>query len=108
MNGGLRRKRGLNANEEEINPLEGAINIVDAFLVFVCALIIALVINWNIDPARGREWVQVNQGRELPADTQLRKDLVEVEQEGQGLFYEKIGSVYKDPETGKMFLLTED
>ena len=108
MNGGLRNRSSLSFNDEEVNPLEGAINIIDAMLVFACALIIALVINWNIDPTIGRERVNVNQGQELSQDTQIRNDLIRAEQEGEGQFYERVGTVYMDPDSGRMFILTEE
>jgi hypothetical protein len=43
---GLRNRRRLNSYDEA-NPLEGAINIVDAMLVFACGLMLALVIRWK-------------------------------------------------------------
>jgi len=42
-------RRNSRWRHEEINPLEGAINIVDAMLVFACGLMLALAINWNVD-----------------------------------------------------------
>lgn len=93
-------------SDEEINPLEGAVNIVDAMLVFACGLMLALVINWNVDLSRVKERVDLTRGKELSQDTDIRSDLME--SEGQGELYEKIGTVYKDPETGKLFMLSNE
>lgn len=93
-------------NNEEGNPLEGAINIVDAMLVFACGLMLALVINWNVDLTRGRERVDLQRGQELSQDTDIRNDLIETE--GQGQLYEKVGTVYQDPASGKLFMLTDE
>ncbi|MDD3269291.1 MAG: DUF2149 domain-containing protein [Syntrophomonadaceae bacterium] len=104
MNAGLRSRRRLTANEE-VNPLEGAINIVDAMLVFACGLMLALVINWNVDLKDVRERVNLNLGQEVSQKPDIRSDLIETE--GQGELYEKVGTVYKDPTSGKLFMLTE-
>lgn len=92
--------------DEESSPLEGAINIVDAMLVFACGLMLALVIRWNVDLAQFGESINVTQGEEVTDDADIRSDLMETEGEGQ--LYQKLGTVYKDPETGKMFMLTDE
>lgn len=104
MKGGLRNRGRLRSNEE-VNPLEGVINIVDAMLVFACGLLLALVINWNVDLTMQGEKINLNRGQELSEEPAIRNDLIESEQ-GQGDLYQKVGTVYKDPATGKLFMLT--
>ena len=106
MNGGLRSRRRLRAHDEEVNPLEGAINIVDAMLVFACGLMLALVVNWNVDLTNSKERVNLNRGQEVSQETDIRNDLIKTE--GQGELYEKVGTVYKDPTSGKLFMLTNE
>ena len=106
MNQGLRSRRRLRTLDEEANPLEGAVNIVDAMLVFACGLMLALVIRWNVDLAQFGDPVNVTQGEEVTDDADIRSDLVETE--GEGRSYQKMGTVYKDPATGKMFMLTDE
>jgi len=106
VNQGLRSRRRLRTLDEEANPLEGAINIVDAMLVFACGLMLALVIRWNVDLAQYGDPVKVTQGEEVTDDADIRSDLVETEGEGQ--LYQKMGTVYKDPATGKLFMLTDE
>ncbi|NLN87589.1 MAG: DUF2149 domain-containing protein [Syntrophomonadaceae bacterium] len=101
MGGGLRRKSRW--RHEEVNPLEGAINIVDAMLVFACGLMLALVINWNVDLGAGQR-VNLEQGRAVIDDPAIREDLIETQ--GEGKLYERMGTVYKDPATGQLFMLT--
>lgn len=103
MDGGLRSKR-LRA-PEEVNPLEGAINIVDAMLVFACGLMLALVIHWNVDLDQMGERVDLNRGQEVTQDQDVRNNLIETQE--QGGLYEKMGTVYKDPATGHLFMLTD-
>lgn len=104
MNGGL-RSRGRFRSTEDINPLEGVINIVDAMLVFACGLLLALVINWNVDLTTRGERINLDRGRELTEEPGIRNDLIESDS-GQGQLYQKMGTVYKDPATGKLFMLT--
>ncbi len=103
MDGGLRSRRRLRTTED-VNPLEGAVNIVDAMLVFACGLMLALVINWNVDLANVGERVNLNRGQEVSQDADIRSDLIETQ--GQGELFEKMGTVYKDPVSGKLFMLT--
>ncbi len=102
MGKGLRRNSRW--RQEDINPLEGAINIVDAMLVFACGLMLALAINWNVDLGF-RQRVNLEQGREMTDVPQIREDLIKTQ--GQGELYERIGTVYKDPATGQLFMLTD-
>jgi hypothetical protein len=90
--------------QEEVNPLEGAINIVDAMLVFACGLMLALAINWNVDLGLGQK-VNLEQGREMTDVPEIREDLIKTQ--GQGEAYERMGTVYKDPATGQLFMLTD-
>ncbi len=103
MNGGLRsgRRRTM---AEEVNPLEGAINIVDAMLVFACGLMLSLVMHWNVNLDQIGERVNLERGREVTQAPEIRDDLIEAKD--QGKLYEKMGTVYKDPATGQLFMLT--
>jgi len=85
--------------------MEGVTNIADAMLVFACGLMLALSVYWNIDLGPVGERVDLQQGREVTESLDLRDDLIEVQ--GEGELYEKMGTVYKDPRTGKLFMLTD-
>jgi hypothetical protein len=102
VDGGLRSRRLR--TPEEVNPLEGAINIVDAMLVFACGLMLALVIHWNVDLNQIGSRVDLKRGEDVSQVNDIRKDLIETQ--GQGKLYEKMGTVYKDPATGQLFMLT--
>jgi hypothetical protein len=106
VNGGLRskRQRALRSSEE-VDPLEGTTNIVDAMLVFACGLMLALAFYWNIDLGPIGDRVDLEQGREVTEALDFREDLIETQ--GQGELYERMGTVYKDPRTGQLFMLTD-
>jgi hypothetical protein len=101
----LRNSRRLRTPEDG-NPLEGAVNIVDAMLVFACGLMLALVIHWNVDLEQVRERVELNRGQEVTQDQEVRDNMIETQE--QGGLYERMGTVYKDPVTGRLFMLTEE
>ena len=88
---------------EELNPIEGAFNLVDAMLVFSCGLMVSLVLHWNvqlvgvnIDPVDTKEM------------TQNIEDTINNMNITDGTGYEEMGLVYRDPQTGKLYLLTEE
>jgi hypothetical protein len=85
--------------------LEGIVNIVDAMLVFACGLMLALAVYWNIDLGPVGERINVSRGREVTEAPKIREDLIETRDRGK--LYQKIGTVYKDPETGQLFMLTD-
>ncbi len=90
--------------EEEISPLDGVVNIVDAMLVFACGLMLSLVIYWNVD-IQGNRATQIEQGKDVTQIEQIKQNIEESQKDGD--HYEKLGTVYKDPETGKMYMLEE-
>ncbi|NMB41373.1 MAG: DUF2149 domain-containing protein [Firmicutes bacterium] len=104
MNGGLRNKKFRMLKSTVVDPLEGATNIVDAMLVFACGLMLALAVYWNIDLGPIGERVDLQRGREITESPELRDDLIEAADEGE--LYERVGTVYKDPRTGQLFMLT--
>lgn len=106
MNGGLRSKRRRPLmSSGEADPMEGITNIMDVMLVLASGLMLALSVYWNIDLGPVGERVDLQQGREVTESLDLRDDLIETW--GEGELYEKMGTVYKDPQTGKLFMLTD-
>ncbi|SHH97887.1 hypothetical protein SAMN02745823_01729 [Sporobacter termitidis DSM 10068] len=104
--GNGRLNRG-EAPAEDVNPLDGLANLADIMLVLACGLMLALIINWNVDIAGAAATVPVQQGQEVTQDVGgLTQD------GGQDMNddtkYEKMGVVYKDPATGKLYLVTND
>lgn len=107
MNQGLRQNRLRRFKDaEEINPLDGAVNIVDAMLVFACGMMLSVIIHWNVDLGQAGTRLAVNPGQEVTEAPNIQKDLIQTQTQGQGQLYTEIGRVYKDPATGKLFMLT--
>lgn len=88
--------------DEEINPTDGLINLVDIMLVFSCGLLLSLVISWNVDlQNKGMETVQLEQ--EVSQIDDIQDNIQKSETSGTG--YEKMGTVFKDPNTGQLYML---
>ena len=104
MRGGLRSKR-RHTESEQIDPLSGAINIVDAMLVFACGLMLSLVIHWNVDLGQPGTRVDLSQGQDVTQTLGIQENLIE--SQDQGKVYEKLGTDYKDPTTGQLFMLSK-
>jgi hypothetical protein len=101
VNGRNRLRR--NRKNEAFSPMEGIGNMADAMLVFACGLIVALILSWNVDVTDQGE---INK----PADTKYEVEGIENNQEevidaDQNL--EEMGTVYRDPETGKYYVVED-
>jgi hypothetical protein len=92
--------------DDEINPLDGVANLADIMLVFACGLMLSLVISWNLDLG----------GLTTPVELDRDEGFTEIggleasdkQQQIDSDTYEKMGTVYRDPVTGEMYLLSEN
>lgn len=83
------------------DPAAALVNLVDIMLVFICALIVALVAaNPDSFHARARPH-EITRGQELES---LPEGLG---QGAQGSGMQPLGQVYRDPKTGKLILVGE-
>ena len=97
------RDRRRRREESEVNPMDGVANLSDAMLILAVGIMLALILNWNVD---------ISAVRGQTADTEealtfTEEDLTQSEaQEGQGEL-EKLGAVYYDPATGLYYIIEE-
>lgn len=104
---GARKLRNKTVLSEEINPMDGLANLADVMLVLACGLMLALIINWNVDISgiTGTA-VSMDKGQEVSELQGLTgSDGETLNNETQ---YEKMGVVYKDPISGKLYMVTTD
>ncbi|MEM7138573.1 MAG: DUF2149 domain-containing protein [Myxococcota bacterium] len=92
------RDRFRSRFESDTEPMAVMGNLVDVMLVFACGLIAALLAS-SPELRRGihPDAQDITRGRELPR-------LPDAAQEG-GAGMERVGQVYRDPETGKLILI---
>ena len=89
---------------EEVNPMESVANLVDAMLVLACGLMLALIINWNVDVGSAGTTVELSQDKEVASVSGLSGNGEISDLEGS---YEELGMVYRDPETGKLYMIRQ-
>ncbi|MGD8400367.1 MAG: DUF2149 domain-containing protein [Bacillota bacterium] len=101
--------------DEGLDPMAALANLLDIMLVFACGLMVALVLSWRLqnvlfDPTVSpqqkkqmlqavQKMVQVEKGRRL----QQMPDLAG--QGGGAAGYNEMGTVFRDPKTGKLFMV---
>jgi hypothetical protein len=94
------------------DPAAGSANLVDAMLVLAVGFLIFLVMSWNMQNV-----VFANMTQEERQETmEAMKNVAEVQQgnelnqtpqseSGSGQGYAKKGTVYQDPQTGKLIMV---
>jgi len=95
--------------EQDNDPLAGFANIMDVMLVFALGLMLALVAqsrelqeHLSIESA-GKDKIEITTGNELvEAPESLNKAL-----DGKANGMQSLGTVYKDPNTGKLILIND-
>ncbi len=96
-------RRRFTATEED--PMAGTANLVDAMLVIAVGLLVFLIISWNMqgvvmDQVQNQQASEVEQGEQLDNAPDVS------ESSGQG--YTEMGTVYKDPKSGKLIMVEEN
>ncbi len=94
-----RRLARRSAFAEDYDPMSGLANLVDVILVFACGLMIAIVTFWNVDLSKVSDIIDPSELRELDSFDKAIEDGDISES------LESRGSVYEDPETGKMYVI---
>ena len=85
--------------------MDGVANLADAMLVLAVGIMLALILNWNVDISAVRGQADPETEEAL---TFTEEDLTQSEaQEGQGEL-KKLGAVYYDPETGLYYIIEEE
>ena len=97
----LRNRRNLRTHrkQDDFNPMDGMANLADVTLVFACGLILALIINWNVDVSSIKTQ-QPNVTYEVEGVESDSTQTIDGESE-----LEEMGTVYRDPETGKYYVV---
>ena len=97
---GLRNQGGSYFQDEEVNPMAGVANLVDAMLVLACGLMMSIVIFYNVDLKGVKTEIREDNMQEVDAAGVI-------DEEGNiGEGYESMGTVYEDTETGKLYIVT--
>lgn len=105
-----RSKRRLSENEED--PMAGSTNLVDAMLVLAVGFLIFLVASWNMQSvvfanSTQEEKKATMEAMKKAAEVQMGKEINDTPQtsQGSGEGYQEMGTVYKDPTSGKLIMV---
>jgi len=81
--------------------MDGVANLADVMLVFACGLLVALILNWNVDVN--------NPASAVSPDKYEIDDISQSDSEvlGVGSELQEMGKVYKDTKTGKYYVFGE-
>ncbi|MBI5679314.1 MAG: DUF2149 domain-containing protein [Methanobacterium sp.] len=108
----LRRQKRRLLNSEDEDPMAGSANLVDAMLVLAVGFLIFLVVSWNMQSvvfsdASPEQKKQTMQAMQKAAEIQQGNEVNDTpqSQSGQGKGYVQMGTVYKDPKTGKLIMV---
>lgn len=80
--------------EEDVNPNSSLTNLADCMLVMVVGLLVALVTHYNVDLQKPEDQITgIEMNMDEDGDGEIDKQ------------YEQTGTVYRDPETGKYYMV---
>lgn len=88
---------------EDVDPAGGLTNLADCMLVLAVGTMAALAMYWNVDLGAATEIVDMKDVTEAPEIQDMTDEIA-----AGGSSYSEVGTVYKDPETGKLYMMTED
>lgn len=109
VRGKQRRRR---ASDDDIDPMAGTTNLVDAMLVLALGFLIFVVISWNMqsvifsDMSQDQKQAVMESMKQVSEVTQGQElnDTPDTSQSsGQG--FTELGKVYKDPSSGKLIMV---
>lgn len=98
-----RRRR---AREEAVNPMDGLSNLSDAMLILAVGIMLALILNWNVD-------ISAVRGGETTADTEealafTEEDFTQTEETAGEGDLQRLGAVYYDAASGTYYIIEEE
>ena len=107
-----RKQRRRRASDDDIDPMAGTTNLVDAMLVLALGFLIFVVIRWNMqsvifsDMSQDQKQAVMESMKQVSEVTQGQElnDTPDTSQSsGQG--FTELGKVYKDPSSGKLIMV---
>lgn len=98
--GSLRSRKD---SDEDMDPMSSLANLADCMLVLACGLMVALVVAWNIDISNVTEVTQAEDAQEI-SDIEVSENTPTA----GGSSFIDLGSVYQDPETGKLYMVEKE
>ena len=86
-----------------MNPIDGLSNLSDVMLCLAVGIMLALITHWNVDIGINKQ--NITELEEGQFNSVGNEDVEIVEGSDS---YQHLGEVYQDPQTGKIYMITED
>lgn len=109
----MRKKHSLidtDTSETETNPMDGLSNLADVMLVLAVGIMLALIINWNVDISTPMTKEQVKQSVDTTDALEFSKDQLQQmsgDDEISDQDLTQLGSVYYDEKSGKYYIVKQ-
>lgn len=94
----MKRRKKILSSDEEIDPMIYAVNMIDCMLVLAVGFLIFTIIFMNSSPQEVSKTVDLKVGKEVNVTSQNSSS-----SSSNGLT--QLGTVYKDPKTGKTIMI---
>lgn len=94
----MKRRKKILSSDEEIDPMIYAVNMIDCMLVLAVGFLIFTIIFMNSSPQEVSKTVDLKLGKEVNMTSQNSSS-----SSSDGLT--QLGTVYKDPKTGKTIMI---
>ena len=88
--------------------MDGVANMSDVMLCLAVGIMLALITHWNVDISTGISQFDINRAQEINKDKITELESGDIEDAPDKTGYEKYGQVYKDPKTGKIYIITDN
>lgn len=95
------RRYAVSDDNADVNPLETVANLSDVMLVFAVALMLALVSRYSVNMAQ----TDLDQEDLTPVEEEETEAIINEVADGKG--YEEVGTMYKDPDTGEVYVISK-
>jgi len=99
--------RSLRARNEEpfVNPMDSVANLADAMLVLAVGIMLALIINWNVDISPSSSGGTQAAAEPIPFSSADLTETPEGAEAIEGGDLTKLGTVYYDEKTGTYYIV---
>jgi hypothetical protein len=94
----MKRRKKILSSDEEIDPMIYAVNMIDCMLVLAVGFLIFTIIFMNSSPQEVSKTVDLKLGKEMNVTSENSSS-----SSSNGLT--QLGTVYKDPKTGKTIMI---
>lgn len=107
----LSKKLSAGGTEESVNPMDGVANLADVMLVLAVGIMLALVMNFNLDIGtlaytnEEDQPASIDTENALPIESDDIQEADDAAQQVDGEGMAKLGTVYYDEATGQYYIV---